>query len=76
MHTWVGKHAEPKMDDEEDEEGGKEISEYARFKGSIRDFTKQYKCPYAASTYRWTSPYKTMRGQGGKFPDQAGYEPQ
>jgi len=63
------------MEDEEDEEGTKEISEYARFKGSIRDFTKQYKCPYAASTTVWNSPYKTMRGQGGKFPDQQGYEP-
>merc|ERR1711988_1426756 len=45
MSLWCGKHAEPKLD--EDEEGEKEVSEYVRMKSSIKEFTKQYKSPYA-----------------------------
>merc|ERR1711907_57252 len=60
MSLWCGKHAEPKV--EEDEEGEKQISEFARFKGSIRAFEKQYTSPYASKTF--VSPYRTMKKEG------------
>jgi len=59
MNLWCGKHAEPKLD--EDEEGEKEVSEFVRMKSSIKEFTKQYKSPYATA---YTSPYRTMKKEG------------
>merc|ERR1711939_1062086 len=60
MSLWCGKHAEPKV--EEEEEGEKQISEFARFKQSIRSFEKQYTSPYASKTF--VSPYRTMKKEG------------
>merc|ERR1712178_66103 len=59
MSLWCGKHAEPKL--EEEEEGEKEVSEMTRLKGSIKAFTKQYQSPYATS---YVSPYRTMKKEG------------
>lgn len=64
MSLWCGKHAEPVPEDEEGME--KEVSEFQRFKGSIKSFKKQYQSPYGAETLSYTSPYTTMK-KSGKF---------
>eukprot|EP00658_Telonema_sp_P-2_P052283 TRINITY_DN40498_c0_g1_i1.p1 TRINITY_DN40498_c0_g1~~TRINITY_DN40498_c0_g1_i1.p1 ORF type:complete len:205 (-),score=48.61 TRINITY_DN40498_c0_g1_i1:225-839(-) len=45
MNLWKGKHAEPTGED--DEEMEKTVSEFTRFKNSIRDFTKSYQSQYS-----------------------------
>eukprot|EP00656_Telonema_subtile_P029126 TRINITY_DN320_c0_g1_i1.p1 TRINITY_DN320_c0_g1~~TRINITY_DN320_c0_g1_i1.p1 ORF type:complete len:207 (+),score=60.94 TRINITY_DN320_c0_g1_i1:161-781(+) len=55
MNLWKGKHAEPP--EEDDEEGERQVSEFTRFKHSIRDFKRGYTSQYSQKNLTATRSY-------------------